>query len=106
MNLEQLFFAAAAPVVEAANPIQELLRQFGWDKRLFFSQLVLFILVALALRKWAYGPILAMLEYRQKQIAEALENAEKTRAELANAQVKAQEIIAGANQQANRMVEE
>ena len=58
------------------------------------------------LAKFAYKPLLAMLEQRKHQILEGIENAEKTRAELANAQAKAQEIIGQAAQQANKIIEE
>ena len=97
-------FLAAA--VEAENPAQAIARQFGWEPRLFISQLVLFIVVALVLAKFAYKPLLAMLDMRKKQINEALENAEKTRKELANAQAKAQEIITQANGTGNKLIEE
>ena len=96
-------FAAAT---EGENPAAAVARQFGWEPRLFASQLVLFIIVALVLAKFAYKPLLAMLEMRKKQIVESLENAEKTRQELANAQVKAQEILTQASQQATKAIEE
>lgn len=101
-------FAAAAEAAPAAgdNPFQAVAKQFGWEPQLFFSQLVLFVLVAAVLAKFAYKPLLAMLELRRQQIAESLQNAEKTRQELANAQTKAQEIITQAGQQANKIIEE
>ena len=86
--------------------MSQIADQFGWEPRLFFSQLVLFILVALILAKFAYKPLLAMLEYRRQQIAESLQNAEKTRQELSNARAKSQEIIDQANTQANKLIEE
>lgn len=97
-------FAAAA--VEAENPAVQVARQFGWEPRLFISQLVLFVIVALVLAKFAYKPLLAMLDMRKKQIVESLENAEKTRHELASAQAKAQEILTQAGAQGNKMIEE
>lgn len=102
MTLMPLFAAA----VEAENPAVAVARQFGWEWRLFVSQLVLFIIVALVLTKFAYKPLLAMLEMRRKQIAESLENAEKTKQELANAQVKAQEILNQASATGNKLIEE
>ena len=96
-------FAAAA---EAENPAAAVARQFGWEPRLFISQLVLFIIVAIVLTKFAYKPLLAMLDMRKKQIVESLENAEKTRLELANAQAKAQELLFQANAQGNKLIEE
>jgi len=108
MTLMPLLAAAVEAANPAApeNPFAAVAKQFGWEPRLFFSQLVLFIIVALILAKFAYKPLLAMLELRRKQIAEGIENAEKTRKELANAQVKAQEILNQANVQGNKLIEE
>jgi F-type H+-transporting ATPase subunit b len=97
---------AAVAEHAAENPFQEVGREFGWEPRLFLSQLVLFTIVALVLAKFAYKPLLAMLEQRKNQITEALENSERTRRELANAQSKAQEIIGQAGIQANKIIEE
>jgi F-type H+-transporting ATPase subunit b len=104
MKLMTFLAAAAEPANE--NPLEKVLHQFGWEPKLFFSQVVLFCIVAFVLAKFAYKPLLAMLEFRRQQISEALQNAEKTRQELANAQVKTQEIIAQANTQANKLIEE
>jgi F-type H+-transporting ATPase subunit b len=97
---------AAADVTAGGNPLSQIADQFGWEPRLFFSQLVLFILVALILAKFAYKPLLAMLEYRKQQIVESLQNAEKTRQELSNARDRSQGIIDEANAQANKLIEE
>lgn len=96
-------FAAA---VESENPAAAVARQFGWEPRLFISQVILFLIVAFVLAKFAYKPLLAMLDLRRKQISESLENAEKTRQELAKAQVKAQDIITQANNAGNKLIEE
>jgi F-type H+-transporting ATPase subunit b len=101
MNSFALFAAAAAE-----NPVAEIAHQFGVTWQLLISQIILFVLVALALKKWAYGPILAMLEERRSRIAESMANAEKTKAELANAQAKAQELIGQAGAQATKIIEE
>lgn len=95
------FFFAAEENAAAA-----LLEHFGWEPRLFLSQVVLFVIVAVVLAKFAYKPLLEMLELRKHQIQEGIENAEKTRKELANAQVKAQQLLTEAGLQANKVVEE
>lgn len=96
------------PLLSAAAPAgsESILDQFGWNPQLFLSQVVLFVLLALILKKFAYAPLLAMLAKRQQQISESIENAEKTRKELASAQVKAQELITQASLQANKIIEE
>jgi F-type H+-transporting ATPase subunit b len=78
----------------------------GVDWRLFTAQCVSFLIVAGLLYKFAYKPILAVLEERRRHIAESLENAEKIKAELANAQAKTQAIIGQAGQRATEMIEE
>ncbi|MDQ2919906.1 MAG: F0F1 ATP synthase subunit B [Verrucomicrobiota bacterium] len=79
---------------------------FGFDLRIFLSQVVSFIIVALVLRKFAYKPILAVLEQRRQQIAEAQLNSEKIKQQLAEAEQRYQEILAKANAQAQKMIDE
>jgi F-type H+-transporting ATPase subunit b len=98
----QVFFAAG-DLLELAKSTGE---QFGFQKQLFISQCISFGVVCFALHRWAYKPILKVLEERRERIAESLANAEKIKAELANAQVKAQEILAQAGAQGNKMLEE
>jgi F-type H+-transporting ATPase subunit b len=105
MNLMPVL-AAAAEAAASENPFTQVTRQFGWEPRLFFSQLVMFVMVAWVLARYAYKPLLAMLDMRRQQIQESLDNAAKTREELANAQAKAQEIIVQAGQKADKIVEE
>src|SRR5947207_12087060 len=79
---------------------------FGWDPKLFFSQVVSFIIVAFLLKQFAYKPILAVLEQRREQIAQAHLNAEKIKQQLAEAEQRHAEILAKANAEAQKMIEE
>jgi len=97
------FILAAA---STGNPVAEIAEQFGVTWQLLISQIILFVIVALALKKFAYAPILKVLEERRLRIAEGLTNADKIKAELANAQAKAQEILSTANTQGNKLIEE
>ena len=105
MNLD-FILAAAAPAAATGNPITDIATQFGVTWQLLISQIVLFVIVAVALKKFAYGPILKVLEERKQRIAESLANAERIKQELANAQNKTQEIIGQASAQANKLIEE
>jgi len=105
MNLD-LILAAAAPAVTTGNPVADIATQFGVTWQLLISQIILFVIVALALKKFAYGPILKVLEERRQTIAQSLANAEKIKQELASAQAKAQEILSQANALANKQIEE
>jgi len=98
----QIFFAAG-DLMELAQKTGET---FGFQKQLFFSQVISFCIVAFALHRWAYKPILKVLEERRQKIAESLANAEKIKAELANAQTKAQEVLTQASVQGNKLIEE
>ena len=98
--------AAAAPEAATGNPVADIAHQFGVTWQLLISQIILFVIVALALKKFAYGPILKVLEERRQKIAESLANAEKIKQELANAQAKAQDVMNQASAQANKMIEE
>ncbi len=79
---------------------------FGWNPWLFLSQVISFVIVALLLRRFAYRPILAVLEERRRKIEEGQINAEKIKKELAEAEKRYQEIVAKANADAQRMIDE
>jgi F-type H+-transporting ATPase subunit b len=96
----------AAAGEATGNPAKAIADQFGWNAQAFLSQVVLFVILAVLLRKFAYAPLLGMLEKRRQQISEGIENAEKTRVALAQAETRAAEIISQAGQQANRIIEE
>jgi F-type H+-transporting ATPase subunit b len=100
MDMNSILFAAGG------NPIGEIAEQFGVTWQLLISQIILFVIVALALKKFAYGPILKVLEERRHKIAQSLADADQIKKDLANAQTKAQEILALASAQGNKMIEE
>jgi F-type H+-transporting ATPase subunit b len=96
-----IFLAAGA-----LDSAKETLETFGWNPWLFFSQVVSFSIVALLLRKYAYKPILSVLEQRRQQIAEAQLNAEKIKQQLAEAEQRYQEILSKGNAQAQKMIDD
>jgi F-type H+-transporting ATPase subunit b len=89
-----------------ADIIRETAETFGWNWKLFLSQVVSFCIVAFLLRRFAYRPILAVLEERRRKIEEGQLNAEKIRKELAEAEKRYQEIIAKGNADAQKMIDE
>ena len=100
MNLT--FFAAAS----FTDTLKDTADTFGWNWELFLSQVISFTIVAFLLRRFAYTPILAVLEDRRRKIEEGMLNAEKIRKELAEAEKRYQEIVAKANADAQRMIDE
>lgn len=97
---------AAAGAAESPNIIEQVALQFGVDWPHLIAQCVSFAIVAMVLHRYAYKPVLAVLEERRQKIAEGLANAEKVKQELAKAQAKAAEIINQAGAQAGKMIEE
>ncbi len=55
----------------------------AWTGSIWCAQIISFSIVCAVLYKFAYRPILAMLEQRREQIADGIANAEKIKAELA-----------------------
>src|SRR5436305_13910653 len=98
-----LSLATTGSVMETVHDTAET---FGWNPKLFFSQLLSFIIVAFLLLKFAYKPILAVLEQRRQQIAQAHLNAEKIKQQQAEAEQRHAEIMAKANAEAQKMIEE
>lgn len=89
----------------AAKAVQ-IGHDFGVDWPTFTAQVISFCVVAFLLHRFAYKPVLEALEGRRQRIADGLANAEKIKLELANAQAKAQEIIAQAAHQADQLINE
>ena len=86
--------------------ITEIFTQFGvtWPK--FIAQLVLFGIVYFVLNRFAFGPILKVLEERRKRIEEGQLNAEKIKKQLAEAELRYQEVLRKANDDAQVLLEE
>jgi F-type H+-transporting ATPase subunit b len=91
---------------DLADTARQTGERFGVDGPRFFSQVISFILVLIALRVWAYKPILDLLDARRKRIEDGLANADKIKAELARTEASRLEILNQANTQANKLIEE
>ena len=94
-----------SPVI-FANAATDIAKQFGLDWPHFIAQCVSFSIVCFLLYKFAYKPILTVLEERRQRIAAGLENADKIKQELADTQAKTQEILNQASIQGNKFIEE
>src|ERR671930_320578 len=86
--------------------LRDTAETFGWNWKLFLSQVISFCIVAYLLQRFAYKPILGVLEERRRRIEEGLINAEKIKKELAEAEKRYQEIVARANADAQKMIDE
>jgi len=97
-------------IAASSGGISDILRDtaetFGWNWKLFLSQIISFCIVAYLLQRFAYKPILAVLEERRRKIEEGQLNAEKIKKELAEAEKRYQEIVTKGNTDAQRMIDE
>jgi len=98
-----IFLAAAGSF---GDMVRDTADTFGWDPWLFLSQVVSFSIVVLLLKRFAYKPILALLEERRQRIAEGLLNAEKIKQQLSEAEKRYEEILAKANVDAQKLIDE
>ena len=86
--------------------IQEIFTQFGVTLPKFIAQLVLFLIVYFVLNRYAFAPILRILEERRKRIEEGQLNAERIKKQLAEAELRYQEMLRKANDDAQLLIEE
>jgi len=100
-----VFLLAAQVAVNTERP-ERIVTTFGVDWPHLLAQVASFCIVCFVLYRFAYRPILKMLEARRQQIAQGLANAEQIKAELAKTEAQRQEVMAQANAQANQFIEE
>jgi len=97
-------------IAAAGGGVSDVLHQtadmFGWNWKLFLAQVISFCIVAFLLRRFAYKPILAVLEDRRRKIEEGQLNAEKIQKQLADAEKRYQEIVSKGNADAQKMIDE
>lgn len=85
---------------------QELFGPFGINKQFFIAQCINFFLVLFVLKKFAFGPIQAMLEQRKQRIAEGEEKLKRIENQLAESEEVTAKTLAEANANAKRMIDE
>ena len=102
--MENWIILAATPAV-GEGPVEQIVKTFGVNWPLFISQCIAFLIVALALKKFAYAPVLKVLEDRKQRIAEGIENADKIKAELEATQAEKDRILKEAGEKRNEIIE-
>ena len=98
--------ALALLAASSDGQVQQIARTFGVDWSHLIAQIISFSIVCVLLYRFAYHPVLRMLESRRQQIAEGLANTEKIKAELARTEVQRQEAMLQASAQATKLIEE
>lgn len=104
--LSDLLFLAEAPAHEAASGVTKILSDFGIDVPLFLAQALNFAIVAFLLWRFAFKPVLATIEERQRQISGSLKDAADIKAKLAATQQESLQIIQKAHADASAVIEE
>ncbi len=84
----------------------EIIKNFGFDPKLFASQIVNFLLILFVMRKFFYKPILEMLHKRQKLIAEGVEKAKQAQELFEKTAEKEKIILKKAQEEAKKMLAE
>jgi len=91
---------------DSGGTVAQIARTFGVDWTHLISQIISFGIVCALLYRFAYKRVLAMLETRRQEISEGLANAEKIKGELALAKDEHLAIVAKANQEATKLIQE
>ncbi|MCX7712241.1 MAG: F0F1 ATP synthase subunit B [Chthoniobacterales bacterium] len=86
--------------------LSDLFANFGINWPKFLSQIILFATVYFILSKFAFKPVINMLEERRRRIEESQLNAEKIKKQLAEAELRYQEILRKANEDAANILKE
>ena len=100
-----LIAAATGHAAEAAAE-SSLAGQFGIEWKLIVAQAVNFIVVAFLLWRFAFKPVMATLDERQRKIAEGLQFAEESKTQLAETEKRQAEVLREANVKAQEILHE
>ncbi|HTJ79559.1 MAG TPA: F0F1 ATP synthase subunit B [Rariglobus sp.] len=91
---------------ESVNPVTEFANNFGVNLPAVIGQIINFCIVAYVLWRFAFKPVLATLDERQKKIADGLRYAEETKARLDSAQQESAETLKKAQVEAAAIIEQ
>jgi F-type H+-transporting ATPase subunit b len=84
----------------------KLVSEFGLHGQMLVSQIIGFLIFAFLLKKFAFGPIQAMLDQRKSRIAEGEEKLKRIEKQLADSEATTAAAIAKANEEAVRLINE
>jgi F-type H+-transporting ATPase subunit b len=102
MSTETEVVQAAVEATEAVGGIGSL----GINLKIFIAQLVNFTVVLLVLWKWAYKPIVRLLDERQHKIEKSVKDAQEIEQRLSRLSGEREEVLIAARQEAKARVEE
>ncbi|MCX6846168.1 MAG: ATP synthase F0 subunit B [Verrucomicrobia bacterium] len=96
----------AAQAAGDAGIVETIQKTFGLNAPFFIAQVINFFLVIFVLKKFAFGPIQAILEQRRARIAEGEEKLKRIEKQLAESEQTTAAAIAKANEDAVRLINE
>lgn len=84
----------------------EIIKNFGINPYLLGAQIINFLILFYLLKRFAYKPILKLLEDRKQTIEESLKNAEKTKQILDETLKREKEIFKKAEEKTDQMLKD
>lgn len=84
----------------------EIIQEFGIDWPLLVAQIINFLIILYVLKRFAYKPILAVLQNRQKTIRKGLKDADEAQRLLEKATEREKEILRKAQAEAKKLLAE
>jgi F-type H+-transporting ATPase subunit b len=91
---------------DSGGQLQKIASDFGVDWRHLGAQIISFSIVCVLLQRYAYRPVLKVLEERRKKIVQGLDDAKKSSESLAQAELERREILRKADDEATRLIAE
>lgn len=101
MTMWAIFLVAAA-----GGQAQQIAKTFGVDWPHLLAQVISFSIVCFLLYRYAYKPILGILDQRRRQIAQGIADAQKIKAKLEKTEAERHEVLMEAGEEANKIIEE
>ena len=98
--------ATEAGASTGGNPAEVIAKGFHLDTPYFVASVINVVIVLIVLKKFAFGPITAMLEQRRQRIADGETKLKQIEQQLADSERHTAEAIAKANAEAQRLVQE
>lgn len=99
----------ALMITTASDPggqVQQIANTFGVDWPHLVAQIISFGIVCILLHRFAYKPVLSMLDDRRQQIAAGIADREKIRSDLDQTEVERRRIMQQADAKATQIIEE
>ena len=91
---------------DSGGQVQQIAKTFGVDWPHLLAQIMSFSILCFLLYKYAYKPVLAILDLRRRQIEQGIADNKKIKLELTKTEIGRHEILMEAGAEATRIIEE